>query len=273
MARMVSPLNHGPPMGIPLGRKRASVHELRVDLLVVTIDRLRQRIETRLPGRNLALLAVALREIAQRAAERSARFRKPHLPLRLLSGALVLGIGAALVYAKTLLRFTDVDGWDLLQGLDAAISTLVFLGAVVIFLFSMEQRIKREQALEAMQELRALAHIIDMHQLPKDPERTLNPAIGTAVSPVDGLTPFELGRYLDYCGELLSLIGKIAVIYVQGYQDPVVLSAVDEVEDLTNGLSRKIWQKIMILNLLQQEENRVARQAQTSGQAPRAGGS
>ena len=107
-------------MGMALGRKHASPHELRVDLLVVTIERLRQRIEARLPGRNLALLAVALREIAQRAAERSAKFRKPHLPLRLLSAGLVLGIGAALIYAKSMLRFNDVNGWDLLQGLDAA---------------------------------------------------------------------------------------------------------------------------------------------------------
>jgi hypothetical protein len=47
------------------------------------------------------------------------------------------------------------------------------------------------------------------------------------------------------------LISKIAALYVQGFQDPVLLDAVDDVEDLTAGFSRKIWQKITILeNLL-----------------------
>jgi hypothetical protein len=35
---------------------------------------------------------------------------------------------------------------------------------------------------------------------------------------------------------------------VQKFDDPVTISAVNEVENLTNGLSRKIWQKIMIFD-------------------------
>ena len=62
------------------------------------------------------------------------------------------------------------------------------------------------------------------------------------------MTQFELGRYLDYCSELLSLISKIAALYVQRFDDEVLLGAVDEVESLTSGLSRKIWQKIIILD-------------------------
>ena len=46
---------------------------------------------------------------------------------------------------------------------------------------------------------------------------------------------------------MLSLTGKIAALYVQDFEDGVVLAAVNEVEDLTTGLSRKIWQKLMIL--------------------------
>ena len=41
-----------------------------------------------------------------------------------------------------------------------------------------------------------------------------------------------------------SLIGKVAALYVQKYDDPqVVLSAVDQIEDLTTSLSRKAWQE------------------------------
>jgi len=64
------------------------------------------------------------------------------------------------------------------------------------------------------------------------------------------MTPFELNRYLDYCSDALALISKIAALYVQGFQDPVLLDAVDDVEDLTAGFSRKIWQKITILENL-----------------------
>jgi hypothetical protein len=87
-----------------------------------------------------------------------------------------------------------------------------------------------------------------MHQLTKDPERTTTPQQDTESSPKRTLTPFELTRYLDYCSELLAIISKIAALYVQKFDEPVTLSAVNDVEELTNGLSRKIWQKIMILD-------------------------
>jgi hypothetical protein len=95
-----------------------------------------------------------------------------------------------------------------------------------------------------------MAHIIDMHQLTKDPERSLNHdrKTDTASSPKRTLTPFELTRYLDYCAEALSVISKLAALYVQRFDDPVTLSAVNDIEQLTSGLSRKIWQKIMIVD-------------------------
>ena len=62
------------------------------------------------------------------------------------------------------------------------------------------------------------------------------------------MSAFELQRYLDYSSEMLALISKVGAFYAQHLADPVVLLAVDEVEELTNGLSRKIWQKIAILD-------------------------
>ena len=47
------------------------------------------------------------------------------------------------------------------------------------------------------------------------------------------MTLFELSRYLDYCSEALSLTGKVAALYVQRFDDPVALQAVNEVEELT----------------------------------------
>jgi hypothetical protein len=64
------------------------------------------------------------------------------------------------------------------------------------------------------------------------------------------MSEFELTRYLDYCSEMLSLTGKLAALYMQNARDPVIISAVNEIEDLSTSLARKIWQKIMILRQL-----------------------
>ena len=89
-----------------------------------------------------------------------------------------------------------------------------------------------------LHELRSLTHIVDMHQLTKDP----------ALLTSDGeMSPAELGRYLDFCSDMLSLISKVAALMVQHLNDDVVLAAVNEIETLTTGLSGKIWQKITLL--------------------------
>jgi hypothetical protein len=124
---------------------------------------------------------------------------------------------------------------------------VVFLGAAIAFLVTLENRVKRGRALSAINELRALAHIIDMHQLTKDPEWVLGRGEPTGVLPPRQMSRFELSRYLDYCSEMLSLTSKVAALYIQDFDDEVALAAVNEVEDLTTGLSQKIWQKLMIL--------------------------
>jgi len=103
--------------------------------------------------------------------------------------------------------------------------------------------------LKAIHELRAMAHIVDMHQLTKDPESYFSPGAASP-TPRRRMTPFELNRYLDYCSETLALVSKIAALYVQDFQDSVLLDAVDDIEDLVAGFSRKIWQKITILETL-----------------------
>lgn len=70
-----------------------------------------------------------------------------------------------------------------------------------------------------------------------------------------------MSRYLDYCCEMLSLLGKIAAIYGVHLQDEIALRAVNDVERLTTGLSQKIFQKVMILHGV------VDRSAQWSGGA------
>jgi len=120
----------------------------------------------------------------------------------------------------------------MLQGVDAALGSTVFLGAVVLFLVTLEGRLKRRRILAGLEELRELAHVIDMHQLTKDPDRLSETYDATESSPTHALTPFLLSRYLDYCAELLSLIGKVAVIYTHGSSDAIVLDSIDDIEAL-----------------------------------------
>ena len=44
------------------------------------------------------------------------------------------------------------------------------IGAAVLFLVTLEVRLRRQRALAAIHELRSLAHVVDMHQLTKHPE-------------------------------------------------------------------------------------------------------
>lgn len=229
---------------------------LDAERIVETTRALQRRIRERFPDSGLSNLAAELLVVAEEAATLSNWVARPHLPTRVLAGLGILLIGAvvATALATTLSAISHGQLFstltDLLQGADAAINEIVVIGVAIFFLWSLERRKKRERLLRALHVLRSMSHIIDMHQLTKDPERTLHAGHGgdTPSSPARRLTPFELTRYLDYCSEALSVISKIAAIYVQRFDDSATLSAVNDIEDLTTGLSQKIWQKIMILD-------------------------
>lgn len=226
---------------------------LDADEIVRTIDTLSRRIEERFPGAGLGRVCGELLAIARHARERAQWIARPILALRVATVGLAVLIVAGLGLMLTRLQ-PPAGGFEIgqfIQVLEAGINDLVLIGAAIFFLGTLEGRIKRRRALRALHELRSIAHIIDMHQLTKDPERTIGDAPvapATESSPPRRMTPLELGRYLDYCSEMLSLTGKVAALYVQHFDDSVALQAVNEIEDLTTGLSSKIWQKLMILS-------------------------
>jgi hypothetical protein len=223
---------------------------LNASHIIRTVAHLRERIEESFPGSGLGKVATELSQIADDAAGRSAWIAKPHLTLRVGITFLVLLIVAVggLLLLSLRLPFRLQSFPELIQAIEAGVNDLVFIGIALFFLVTVEARIKRHRALKAIHELRAIAHIIDMHQLTKDPHVILGQGNAAPASSRRAMTNLELARYLDYCSELLALIGKIAALYVQRFDDPVALSAVDQIEDLTTGLSRKIWQKIAVVN-------------------------
>ena len=171
---------------------------------------------------------------------------------------------------------------------------------------------ERARVLRVLHRLRSLAHVIDMHQLVKVPERlpsarpegggTTSPAHprGPGAGPARGgeaasseaavgdthgrgagpngdnvppvaaygpgaassattdepsgelrMTRSEMTQYLDYCTEMLSLVGKTAALFAEDTTDGDVLDAVEGIETLTSDMARKVWQKIAII----QQEN------------------
>jgi hypothetical protein len=107
---------------------------------------------------------------------------------------------------------------------------------------------KRQRVLGHLHEIRSFAHVIDMMQLTKDPQRLVGQtAHNTPSSPIETLTAFELGRYLDYCIELLALSVKNAAVIAERFDDSEVVAAVSDIETLTSELSRNIWQKLTVL--------------------------
>jgi hypothetical protein len=222
---------------------------LQPDKIIATIDLLERRIGERFPGSGLQNISKELLRLSQESAERAIKIRQPNVLLRLLIAALLIFmISVVFMFARHLHIGGEIFSFEnFVQSLDASLESIFFIGAAMIFVFTLELRIKRKRLLDAVHELRALAHIVDMHQLTKDPERTVTPCESTPSSPNRTMTMFELSRYLDYCSELLSLISKLGAVYVQNFPDPVAVEAVDQLSTLTNGLTRNIWQKIMIL--------------------------
>ncbi|HEY4415822.1 MAG TPA: hypothetical protein VGO57_09035 [Verrucomicrobiae bacterium] len=220
---------------------------LDASLIVQTCRTTQAHITERFANSGLSKVAGEILSVSEQAAGLADWLAKPHLPLRTLAGigiaSIVMIVASVALHVHVQMSVSSIG--EFLQGLDAAINEVVFIGAAAFFFITLETRSKRRRALKAIHELRALAHIIDMHQLTKDPERISEAPATAARRPQN---PAELIRYLDYCSDLLALLSKISALYVQNFNDSVTLAAVNEIENLTNGLSRKIWQKIMIFD-------------------------
>lgn len=222
------------------------------DRIVATIATLSRRIEERFPESGLCHLGRQLLAIGEHTREHLDDIERPVLWLRaatwMMAALLVAGAFAAVAAVVAAIPEGFGSALDAVQILEAGIQDVVFVGFALVFLVTAENRHRRRRALGFIRELRAVAHIVDMHQLTKDPDRLLHSVGDTESSPERSLSRNQLGRYLDYCSEMLSLTSKLAALYSERLNDEVVLQAVDEVEALTSGLSSKIWQKIMMLD-------------------------
>lgn len=224
---------------------------LRADLILSTLDKLHERIIARFPESGLGRVCADLQLTADEIVRDAAEIAKPSWGWRIGAGLVAMLGLAAQFWAAEHFRIEGASSTELLQGLEAAVNLLILFGGGVWFLMTLEERLKRQRVLDALHRLRSAAHVIDMHQLTKDPTIVLD-AHKTPASPQRTMSHFELTRYLDYCAEMLALIGKLAALYAERMRDSVVIDAVNDIENLTTGLGRKIWQKITIISALEE---------------------
>jgi len=225
-------------------------------LVVKTLERLHARVGERFPEAGITTVCADLVKVSRTTARRARRNARPQLLIRtvvllILAGVAALGVELWLLGLIPRTLTLQADPVTLAQGLESSVNLLILAGAAVWFLLGWEERAKRARALADLHELRSFAHVIDMHQLTKDPTLILGRSgQATPSSPKREMSRFELTRYLDYCAEMLSLIGKLAALYAEHTHDARVVEAVNDVENLTTDLGRKIWQKITILSAL-----------------------
>jgi hypothetical protein len=241
--------------------------ELQPPRILETLTVLERRIEERFPGSGLSRIGTELRQRAEVAEVELTRLRRPIWALRITAAlgiltTLAVAISLLVVGLRVLIRVEDPT--TLLTTTESAANEVILLVLAIAFLVSLETRVKRRAALRSLHRLRSIVHIVDMHQLTKDPKALLTPERATASSPKRTYTRFELARYLDYCSELLSMTGKLAALHVQYLNDPVVLNAVNDVEVLGASLSNKVWQKIMILDVAAPADGRAHASEETA---------
>jgi hypothetical protein len=170
-----------------------------------TIERLHLRIRERFAQSNLANVCQRLHEISMETDQTVAWISQPNYLLRCSTGVLLVAAGLVIVrfFSQWHLQADGINLSDFVQMIDSALDSLVLLGAGIVFLVTLENRRKRGRVIHAVNRLRCIAHIVDMHQLTKDPDSMADAVVAT--------------------------------------------EAVNDLEDLTNGLASKMWQKIMII--------------------------
>ena len=209
---------------------------------------MRDRIDNQFPDSGLGRVADELIAVGGEVAECADYLNSPNWPIRIFAGLLIAGMIAVLYLATPPLDLpTGAHKYSGVQSIAAVLNIVAVVGVAVLFLLRLETNLKRRRAHGVIHQLRSLAHVVDMHQLSKDPAgRRRAPEPEIAASPKGAMSPPSLGRYLDYCTDLLSLTGKLSALLVQRFKDQAVLGEVNEIEALTSALSGRIWQKIQL---------------------------
>ena len=224
--------------------------QLNIDKIIEIIQTLSLRIQDRFPQADLLNVNSELKELAIKSKATNAQLAKPYILIRIAFILLIFIASASIIYTMFMLKFDDslLAVQNFITVSEAFLNETVTIGFAFYFLYKFEDFIKQKKILTALQELRTIAHIIDLHQLTKDPTHIL--AEKTKNSPKREFTKAEVSRYLIYCSEMLSLTSKIAATYVFNNKDEMILNTIHDIEVLCSTLASKIWQKIELSKML-----------------------
>ncbi|RWP16143.1 MAG: hypothetical protein EOR00_17885 [Mesorhizobium sp.] len=225
---------------------------LDAKLIIETAERLEKRVAERFPDAGLRGVAIELVSLSRDLAKAAKALEAPIWWLR---GVVITAIAAGAVmflFVGTILPLGRISGThdaiQSVQGIESLINMIILAMLGFLALIRTEERIKRKQVFRKLHGLRSLIHVIDMHQLTKDPAALSTDFKPTSHSPARITDRADLARYLDYCSEMLSITGKIAALFAQSVNDDVVVDGVNDIESLGSNLSRKIWQKITLID-------------------------
>jgi hypothetical protein len=214
-----------------IAAKAMPVRKLDAAKLTSTAAELAKWIAESFDKASLSRVALGVGAYAHEAVARADSIRRPIWYIRLT--VLALLIGTAIMACREAI---DRPMQDILKFLDETKGAAAWAGGAVLALVTLEFRVRRRRALKAINELRALVHIVDMHQLAKDP-------VIEDFRANEKQTKVE--EYLHACSALLAILSKIGEFYIEQFPDPTAISAVNEFEMIATGLSNKIWMKIL----------------------------
>ncbi len=211
-------------------QKHDGFDRLDAERLLETLKKLKSEIEATFPDSGLGRVSATLIRLCGDVRRGAADVRRPYIGLRLIIAA---GMAASLWIAASALGITSLpqigdglrdDPLDAIQALEALFNGVFLLLAGLLFIIGVEERWKRAKALRVLHRVRSITHVIDMHQLSKDPASVgARERINTAEA---------LVRYLGFCTDLLSVSGKIGALYAQDMSDVVVIDTVNDIETL-----------------------------------------
>ncbi len=220
-----------------------------------TIEKLSARINERFPESGLGNTCENFLKFTKNSKASIDWIAKPNFLLRAVAYFSIALVLSLIIYSLTLIDFKLKSTLaEIVTVLEASINNIVFLGAGIFFLYTLENRWKRIRTIKFLNQVRGFAHVVDMHQLTKDPQLIASHAQDTKSSPKRLLNKYEMQRYLDYCDEFLSLIGKVAALYSQSIPDEVILQSANEIESLCSNMANKVWQKLNILSQIEEKK-------------------
>lgn len=174
-----------------------------------TVIELQGRIAARFPDHRLTGVATELVAMVDRVDRQTQdthrRVVRATVVARVLAAAALVVAGTLLVLAlrQVLTNAADqIMTWIPLM--ESTINTMIFVGLGVVFLWAFPERRERKGLLALLHQLRSLAHVLDMHQLTKEPGRLRPGYSPTPRSLPNDLTADQMQDYLSYCSELLS---------------------------------------------------------------------